>query len=31
VLASFDEQQHQNPNGPIRCDSGPLTFSLKRR
>jgi len=31
VFATFNDQNQQDPNGTIRCESGDLTWSVKRK
>jgi hypothetical protein len=31
VFATYDEQDNQDPDGSVRCESGRLGFALKRR
>ena len=31
IKASFDEQNQPDPNGRVKCDSGPLKWSAKRQ
>lgn len=31
IYANFDEENNPEPNGPVRCESETLTFSVKRK
>ena len=31
IFATFNDQNEQDPNGSVRCESGDLKFSLKRK